>query len=97
MGNQLSEMRDKYAGKPGLSYETCFRAGPQPFNLSNHHSGGPSQKVIASTRNDAMSGLPYFVRENSVLKRNNIYLSTSQKDYRSYKKYVFLRYIFYLF
>ena len=86
MGNQKSEMRDKYAGKPGLPYETCFRAGPQPFNLSEHHVSGPSQKMVASTRNDAMSGLPFFIRDKSVLKRNDIYMSTSQKDFRSYKK-----------
>ena len=79
-------MRANYTARTGLPQDTHFRAGPQPFNLSGHHKSGPSQKVIASTRNDAMSGLPYFIRDKSVLKRNNIYMSTSQKDFRSYKK-----------
>ena len=86
MGNQCSEMKAQYNGKPGVSLDTEFRAGPQPFNLAQHHIGGPSQQVVASTKNKAMSGKPFFVRDKSILKLNDVYLTTSQKSYRSYKQ-----------
>jgi len=88
MGHQESEMKACYKGERGLSLDTNFKAGPQPFVLSQHHAAGPSQKVVASTQNKAMSGRPFYVRDKGLLKLNDIYLSSSQKAYRSFKKYV---------
>lgn len=88
MGEQSSEMKGSYRGRHGLPHSTKFRAGPQPFNLSQHFCEGPSQQVIASTKNTAMTAKPFFVRDKGVLNLNDIYMSTTQKDHRSFKKYV---------
>nr|CAB3262789.1 uncharacterized protein LOC100183262 [Phallusia mammillata] len=92
MGYQSSEMKAKYTGKPGMTLDTNFKAGPQPFVLSQHHKTGPSQKIIASTQNKAMSAKPFFVRDKGILNLNDVYLSSSQKAYRSFKREELLDY-----
>jgi len=92
MGYQSSEMRAKYLGRPCQTRSANFRAGPQPFILSQHHKKGPSHKVIASTQNKAMSGRPFFVRDKGTLNLNDVYLSTAQKAYRSFKREELLDY-----
>jgi len=43
MGNQSSEMKSQYAGKPGVNLDTVYNAGIQPFNLADHHREGNSK------------------------------------------------------
>lgn len=88
VGNQKSEMKAQYEGKQDISptMTTAFKAGPQPFNLAQHHVSGPSQNVIGSTQNKAISARPFFIRDKGVLNMNDIYASTTQRDHRSFKK-----------
>ncbi|XP_059809969.1 stabilizer of axonemal microtubules 3-like isoform X1 [Hypanus sabinus] len=86
MANQTSEMKDKHTGRLPLSMDTAFRAGPQPFSLENHLSNGPSKSIVASTENPALAGKQYYVRDKDVLRLTDIYLSTTNKDFRAFKK-----------
>ncbi|XP_072444303.1 stabilizer of axonemal microtubules 3 [Chiloscyllium punctatum] len=86
MVNQTSEMKDKYTGRLPQTLDTAFKAGPQPFNLANHHTNGPSKNIIASTENPALAGKEYYVRDKDVLRLNDIYLTTTNKDFRAFKK-----------
>ena len=43
MGNQSSEMKAKYTGRPGVDLGTAYSARVQPFNLSDHHLEGSSK------------------------------------------------------
>ncbi|XP_051899177.1 uncharacterized protein LOC127585615 [Pristis pectinata] len=86
MANQTSEMKDKFTGRLPQSMDTAFRAGPQPFPLDNHLNNGPSKNIVASTENAALAGKEYYVRDKDVLRLNDIYLSTTNKDFRAFKK-----------
>ncbi|XP_067875794.1 stabilizer of axonemal microtubules 3 [Heterodontus francisci] len=86
MVNQTSEMKDKYTGRLPQSMDTAFKAGPQPFILANHLTNGPSKNIVASTENPVLAGQEYYVRDKDVLRLNDIYLSTTNKDFRAFKK-----------
>ena len=43
MGNQSSEMKDKYKGEPEVTMETRFSDSFQPPKLHDHHVNGPSK------------------------------------------------------
>uniref|UniRef100_UPI00398F57D3 stabilizer of axonemal microtubules 3 n=1 Tax=Pristiophorus japonicus TaxID=55135 RepID=UPI00398F57D3 len=86
MVNQTSEMKDKYTGRLPQSMDTAFKAGPQPFILANHLTNGPSKNIVASTENPARAGQEFYVQDKDVLRQNEIYLSTTNKDFRPYKK-----------
>lgn len=43
MGNQCSEMKSQYTGRPGVNLDTAYNAGIQPFNLADHHREGNSK------------------------------------------------------
>ena len=45
MGNQLSEMKDRYRNEAPLNMEGEFSpyAGPQNFTLKDHHKEGPTK------------------------------------------------------
>ena len=43
MGNQNSEMKDKYRGEPEVTLETRFNERFQPPTLHDHHVNGPSK------------------------------------------------------
>ncbi|XP_069765245.1 stabilizer of axonemal microtubules 3-like isoform X2 [Narcine bancroftii] len=86
MANQTSEMKDKYTGRLPPSMDTAFKAGPQPFPLANHLNNGPSKNIVASTEYTALAGREYYLRDKDTLPLNDIYLSTTSKDFRSFKK-----------
>ena len=43
MGNQSSEMKDKYRGEPEVTLETRFNERFQAPKLHDHHDNGPSK------------------------------------------------------
>ncbi|CAK8676986.1 unnamed protein product [Clavelina lepadiformis] len=86
MGVQSSEMKAKYTLNEGCQFKDKIKAGLQPFVLSQHHKKGPSQKVLASTQNEAFPSKSFFIRDKGCLNLNDIYQSSSQRAYRSYKK-----------
>ena len=43
MGDQTSEMKDKYKGEPEVTMDTRFSERLLPPKLSDHHSDGPSK------------------------------------------------------
>ena len=43
MGNQSSEMKAQYTGRPAMSLDPVYNAGIQPFLLSDHHNEGKSK------------------------------------------------------
>lgn len=49
MGNQSSEMKAEYTGRPVMSLDPVYNAGIQPFLLSDHHYEGKS-KVSKGTK-----------------------------------------------
>ncbi|XP_042200873.1 uncharacterized protein LOC121851249 [Callorhinchus milii] len=88
MGNQTSEMKDKFAGQLPQSMHTAFEGGPQPFGLANHHTNGPSKNIIASTENPRRAGEEFYVNDKDVLRLNEPYMSVTTKDFRPYKRYL---------
>uniref|UniRef100_H3BET3 Stabilizer of axonemal microtubules 3 n=2 Tax=Latimeria chalumnae TaxID=7897 RepID=H3BET3_LATCH len=86
MGHQKSESHDKFDGRHHVFTGTNFRSGPQPFVLANHHINGPSKLLVPSTENTKLAGKLYYVRDRDVLNLNNIYLSTTNKDFRAFRK-----------
>ncbi|XP_053308157.1 uncharacterized protein LOC128470312 [Spea bombifrons] len=82
--NRQSEMKAAYRGESGLPSLSEFHAGPQPFSLEDHHNSGPSQSIVASTENRALSGKPYYIRDKGVLALNDIYASTTTRDFRAF-------------
>jgi len=86
MGYQSSEMRAEFASKKAHPTLDSVKNPHQPFNLEQHHTGGNSQQVIASTLNPAMSGTPYLVPEKGTFKLNDIYLTTNNKTHRRWTK-----------
>lgn len=43
MGNQSSEMKDKYKGEPEVTLQTHLNERFQPPKLHDHHVNGPSK------------------------------------------------------
>ncbi|XP_027715043.1 uncharacterized protein LOC114041042 [Vombatus ursinus] len=86
MAYQKSEMRDKYQGWRNLGSETTTRAVPQPWELADHHAQGPSQALIPSSENPALSGLSFYIPEQGVLDRHQPYLTTTAQDFRYYTR-----------
>ncbi|XP_053121091.1 uncharacterized protein LOC128331557 isoform X1 [Hemicordylus capensis] len=84
MGNQKSEMRDRFPGWPNLPHDPTFHAGPQPFGLAAHHENGASKNIVASTENKALVGTPFYVRDKAVLRLNEPYMSITTQDFRAF-------------
>ncbi len=84
MGNQTSETHEQHRAQPGLSITGEFTPHPQGFNLGNHHTEGPSKKVVQTTQNDKLRGRPFLVRDHAVMRLNDPYLTTTNKDHRSF-------------
>ncbi|XP_016791975.1 stabilizer of axonemal microtubules 3 isoform X1 [Pan troglodytes] len=83
---QSSETRAQYTGSPSGDPRAPEYFGPQPPQLANHHRGGPSQALIAWTKNPELSGRPFTVSDRGVLDRRQLYLTTSARDFRFYPK-----------
>ncbi|XP_040271521.1 uncharacterized protein LOC120986902 isoform X2 [Bufo bufo] len=83
-GNQSSEMKAEFKGRPAQPTTTNFHAGPQPFSLENHINRGPSQAIVATTENRTLSGEPFYIRDKGVLSLNDIYASTTARDFRAF-------------
>ncbi|XP_037676373.1 uncharacterized protein LOC119521782 [Choloepus didactylus] len=83
---QQSETRAQYPGWPGLDQRAAFDAGPQPLELADHHRGGPSQALISWSKNSELAGQPFTVSDQGVLDRQQLYLTTSARDFRAYPK-----------
>ncbi|XP_063798520.1 stabilizer of axonemal microtubules 3 [Pseudophryne corroboree] len=82
--NQSSEMKSQFLGAPAQATTSTFHAGPQPFTLENHLNKGPSQSLVATTENKIVSGEPFYIRDNGVLSLNDIYASTTARDFRAF-------------
>lgn len=46
----------------------------------------PPQALIPWTRNPELAGRPFTVSDKGVLDRNQLYLTTSARDFRAYSK-----------
>ncbi|XP_068099003.1 stabilizer of axonemal microtubules 3 [Hyperolius riggenbachi] len=79
-----SEMKAKFQGHPAQPTYSTFHAGPQPFPLDNHLNAGPSQSLVAATENKTLSGEPYYIRDGGVLALNDIYATTTARDFRAF-------------
>ncbi|XP_075045783.1 stabilizer of axonemal microtubules 3 [Mixophyes fleayi] len=82
--NQCSEMKAEFLGRPAQPTLSAFHSGPQPFTLENHLNKGPSQSLVATTENKVLSGEPFYVRDKGVLSLNDIYASTTARDFRAF-------------
>lgn len=87
MGYQTSEKSAKFVEKNPYAFTVQNPAPLKGYNLENHHSRGPSQQVIGSTHNSAMSGHEYFVPDQGTFKLNDIYLTTVNKIHRKFTKH----------
>ncbi|KAI0207377.1 hypothetical protein LSAT2_007971 [Lamellibrachia satsuma] len=85
MGNQISEAHDRFCNEPPLPTPKEFVPNPQGFNLSSHHTEGPSKKVVPTTKNEKMGGRPFYVRDKGVYDLNDTYLTTTAKYHRRFK------------
>lgn len=86
MGYQTSETSAKFVEKNPYAFNVKYPAPLKEYKLENHHNQGPSQQVIGSTHNSAMTGREYFVPDQGALKLNDIYLSTTNKNHRRFTK-----------
>ncbi|CAB4038975.1 Hypothetical predicted protein, partial [Paramuricea clavata] len=87
MGNQSSEMKDKYKGEPEVTLETRFNERFQPPKLHDHHVNGPSKDLVRSTQNVEASGRVYYPKDRGVLSyHGDMYLTTTQRDHRRFNK-----------
>lgn len=93
MGNQSSEMKAKYTGRPGVDLATAYNARVQPFNLSDHHLEGNSKRLVPSTINSYSAGQEYYPRDKGVLTyHGDPYLTVTNRDHRSFTKLELSRY-----
>lgn len=93
MGNQTSEMKDKYKGEPEVTMNTRFSERLQPPKLSDHHSNGPSKSLVSSTQNNDVAGRIYYPKDQGVLTyHGDIYLTTTHKDHRRFNRSEFGEY-----
>ncbi|CAH2318863.1 PREDICTED: uncharacterized protein LOC108802166 [Pelobates cultripes] len=76
--NQSSEMKAEYQGLPAKP----FNSGVQPFALEGHLNKGPSQAMVATTENKALSGEPFYIKDKGVLTLNDLYNTTTARDFR---------------
>ncbi|XP_053546763.1 uncharacterized protein LOC128638674 [Bombina bombina] len=83
-GSQKSEMKAEFQGQQLQPTLSTFHSGPQPFLLENHHINGPSQSIVATTENKTLSGEPFYIRDKGVLSLNDIYATTTARDFRAF-------------
>ncbi|KAM4651345.1 stabilizer of axonemal microtubules 3 isoform 2-T2 [Discoglossus pictus] len=83
-GAQSSEMKAEFLGRPAQPTLSTFHAGPQPFTLENHHHKGPSQSIVATTENKMISGEPFYIKDKGIFSLNDIYASTTARDFRAF-------------
>ncbi|XP_072281933.1 stabilizer of axonemal microtubules 3 isoform X2 [Pyxicephalus adspersus] len=79
-----SEMKTQFKGGPAQPTYSTFHSGPQSFSLENHLNKGPSQSIVATTENKGLSRDPYYIRDGGVLSLNDIYASTTMRDFRTF-------------
>jgi len=89
MGNEASEMKAQYTGRPVLPmHRTEHAADVQPKNFRHHHTGGPVKQLVPSTQNQAVAGEEYHVGERGVLSyHDDPYLTITQKDHRAFTRH----------
>ncbi|KAK2163037.1 hypothetical protein LSH36_87g06000 [Paralvinella palmiformis] len=86
MGNQCSETHEQFRNQvPFVQEAKEFVPNPQGFVLDNHHTEGPSKKVVPTTENPKLKGKPYYVRDKGVLDLVDPYLTTTNMYHRSFK------------
>ncbi|ELU15411.1 hypothetical protein CAPTEDRAFT_224565 [Capitella teleta] len=87
MGNQTSETHDRFRAEPDVLAERPrdFAVNPQGFVLSNHHTNGPSKKVLPTTENDKMKGREFYVKNKGILDLNDPYLTSTASAHRRFK------------
>jgi len=85
MGFQSSEMKAQFQGKPGCPSCTHFSSNVQPPLFKHHNCNGPLKSLVASSENPELSGQKYNIQDRGVLNyHGDMYLTTTQKDHRSY-------------
>ncbi|KAM8940461.1 stabilizer of axonemal microtubules 3-like [Pelodytes ibericus] len=82
--NQTSQMKDDYLGLPAKPTLSTFHSGPQPFTLENHLNKGPSQSIVASTENKALSGKPFYIKDKGTISLTDIYTTTTARAFRPF-------------
>lgn len=95
MLNQDSEMKDKYRGATktkDVDFEDVTRIGPQGFMLENHHNEGPSKTGQAHSINPDLKGQPFYIKDQGILRELDPYISTTNKDHRSWDDMELIRY-----
>lgn len=86
---QSSEMKDQFQGKEvdNSKRKTKFSAHVQPPVFCHHHTNGPLKSLVASSDNPELSGQKYNIRDRGVFNyHGDMYLTTTQKDHRSFSK-----------
>merc|ERR1711962_6300 len=87
MGFQSSEMKSQFQGKPGISTDTQFSSHLQPPLIQHHNFNGPLKSLIASSDSVAKGCQGRNPQDKGVLTfHGDVYLSTTQKDHRSFSK-----------
>ena len=87
-GFQSSEMKNQFQGKVGNPKTTThFSAHVQPPMFRHHHTSGPLKSLVASSVNPELSGQKYNIQDRGVFNyHGDMYLTTTQKDHRSFTK-----------
>lgn len=80
--NKCSEMKAEFQGRPLQPFRSVFNSSFQPFPLENHLNKGSSQTIAATTENKALAGQPFYIKDKSVLRLNDIYTTTTARDFR---------------
>jgi len=88
MGNQESEMKSEYTGKPVMSLDTSSATDRQPPVYKHHFTNGPLKTIQPSTDSFLLvKGKKYPVQHKGVFDyHGEMYQSTTQKDHRLFSK-----------
>uniref|UniRef100_A0A5F5PXQ9 Stabilizer of axonemal microtubules 3 n=1 Tax=Equus caballus TaxID=9796 RepID=A0A5F5PXQ9_HORSE len=89
--HQCSETKAQYTGWPGLDQSATFYVGHQPLELADRHRGGQSRALIP-TKSPDLAGRLFPVSDQAILDRQQLYLTTSARDFRAYPKKELSRY-----
>nr|CAH8855350.1 unnamed protein product [Trichobilharzia regenti] len=82
---QTTEMKDSFRGAEGPS-ELWRPLSMKPFELENHHTDGPSKKIIASTENPDLSRRILYPKDKEIFRNLDPYLTTNMKDHRMWTR-----------
>jgi hypothetical protein len=90
MGNQCTEMQDKFRGAPvpDLLIHNQLIHPPDTVHrlLKDHYENGHTKGLKPTTTNKSLQGQPFIPQDQAVLHRNQPYMTTNNWFHRTYGK-----------